>query len=397
MPCDSRANPTVPARDAEQPRAGPRRRAADRPRLCLHPIQFAGRAHATPPPRSDRKLSRPHLTALADAGREVADPGESRFPEPGDVFLGFRLISELGRGAFARVFLAHQEALAGRPVALKVTLRPTREAERLARLQHTNVVPVYSVHEAPPAQVICMPFLGRRTIADLIRAYRVHHSSRGIGGRRTTRGTRPSRTTALADSRLVPKSHPHDPATGPAPAAPPIDASDSLIGDPMAVLRLLAKLADGLVHAHERGILHLDLKPADVLLADDGEPMLLDFNLSFDAADRDRGLVGGTLPYMAIEQLIDLKSRGKGRIDARTDIYSLGVMAYEMLTGTVPFPANGPMDIESLIADRRVAPSVRAEPASSRRPSSHRQETARPRRRTATRARPTCGPTSSAT
>ena len=78
----------------------------------------------------------------------------------GDTICGFRLVGELGRGAFARVFLAHQEALADRPVALKVTLRPTREAERLARLQHTNVVPVHSVHDAAPAQLICMPFLG---------------------------------------------------------------------------------------------------------------------------------------------------------------------------------------------------------------------------------------------
>ncbi|HSQ54596.1 MAG TPA: tetratricopeptide repeat protein, partial [Gemmata sp.] len=119
------------------------------------------------------------------------------------------------------------------------------------------------------------------------------------------------------------------------------------------VLRVLAKLADGLAHAHERGILHLDLKPANVLLADDGEPMLLDFNLAFDATSHDRGLVGGTVPYMAIEQLIDLKSRGKGEIDVRTDLYSLGVMAYEMLTGVAPFPATGLCDIDSLIADRR--------------------------------------------
>jgi serine/threonine protein kinase/Flp pilus assembly protein TadD len=323
------------------------------------PGSSAGLA-TTPPPVGDRKLSRPFLTALADQEPDAPDPA-SRFPAPGEVFLGFRIAEELGRGAFARVFLAHQEALAGRPVALKVTLRPTREAQRLARLQHTNVVPVYSVHDDAPAQVICMPYLGRKTIADLIRTYRAHHSTRGIGGRATARAVRPSRTTALAHSKPAPGSDARADATAPAPLAPVVDANESLVGDPLAVVRVLARLADGLAHAHDRGILHLDLKPANVLLADDGEPMLLDFNLSFDATNRERGLVGGTLPYMAIEQLVDLKSRGKGQIDARTDLYSLGVMAYEMLTGTVPFPSSGPNDIETLIADRRAGcPSLRA-------------------------------------
>jgi serine/threonine protein kinase/Flp pilus assembly protein TadD len=329
-------------------------------RVAIFSAPHSGGLETTPPPASERKLSRPWLTALADQEPEAPDAA-SRFPAPGEVFLGFRIVEELGRGAFARVYLAHQEALAGRPVALKVTLRPTPEAQRLARLQHTNVVPVYSVHDAPPAQVICMPYLGRRTIADLIRAYRAHHSTRGLGGRPTARAVRPSRTTALAHSKPAPASDPRGDATAPAPPGPPVSAGESLIGDPSAVLCVLAQLADGLAHAHDRGILHLDLKPANVLLADDGEPMLLDFNLSFDATSRERGLVGGTLPYMAIEQLADLKSRGKGHIDARTDLYSLGVMAYEMLTGTVPFPSSGPTDVETLVADRRAGcPSVRA-------------------------------------
>jgi serine/threonine protein kinase/Flp pilus assembly protein TadD len=268
-------------------------------------------------------------------------------------------MEELGRGAFARVYLAHQEALAGRPVALKVTLRPTREADRLARLQHTHIVPIYSVHDSPPIQVICMPYLGRQTIADLIRAYRTVRSSRGVASRNTSREIRGDQSTEVASNRTKPTRPPtQKPQSGSVPAP---DAHPTLIGEPQAVLQVLLQLADGLAHAHSRGILHLDLKPANVLLADTGEPMLLDFNLSFDKSDTAREMVGGTIPYMAIEQLIDLKSHGRGELDERTDLYSLGVMAFEMLTGTVPFPAPYLADIETLIAARRAgAPSLRA-------------------------------------
>src|SRR5438270_420119 len=102
---------------------------------------------------------------------------------------------------------------------------------------------------------------------------------------------------------------------GPARVVAPDPQAAPLIGDVPAALRVLAKLADGLAHAHSRGVLHLDLKPANVLLADSGEPMLLDFNLAFDAREPKREMVGGTVPYMAPEQLIDFRSRGKGHID----------------------------------------------------------------------------------
>jgi tetratricopeptide (TPR) repeat protein len=130
------------------------------------------------------------------------------------------------------------------------------------------------------------------------------------------------------------------------------------VGDPRAVLQLLAQLADGLAHAHERGILHLDLKPANVLLADTGEPMLLDFNLSFDATQPQRDLVGGTMPYMAIEQLLDVRDRGRGKVDARTDLYALGVLAYELLTGAVPFPSavKDCRDLKAQLEARRKGP-----------------------------------------
>ena len=92
-------------------------------------------------------------------------------------------------------------------------------------------------------------------------------------------------------------------------------------------------------HAHQRGILHRDLKPANVLLTDDGQPMLLDFNLSEDTKLRNSASAaraGGTLPYMSPEQLESFRD---GRpLDERSDLYSLGLILFEMLTGKHAFP-----------------------------------------------------------
>ncbi len=309
----------------------------------------------TPPPRSDLDFS----CSVWSATGEDDVPTARRSPEVGDTVLGFKLVGELGRGAFARVFLAHQEALAGRPVALKVSLRPTREAQRLARLQHTNVVPVYSVHDANSVQVICMPYLGRTTLADLIRAYQAEAPSRHSGRKSTA--ARVVRTTAVESGSKG--SKPADSAGGSsAPRAPvwtwAAAEPPPIVGDPRAVLEVVSQLAAGLTHAHERGILHLDLKPANVLLADTGEPMLLDFNLSVDTAQPDREVVGGTMPYMAIEQLLDMRNRRRGAVDARTDLFALGAMAYELLTGTVPFAVSSKemCDIGGQVAARHKGP-----------------------------------------
>jgi Flp pilus assembly protein TadD len=114
-----------------------------------------------------------------------------------------------------------------------------------------------------------------------------------------------------------------------------------------AVLWIGERLAEGLAHAHERGILHRDLKPANVLLTDDGQPMLLDFNLSADVkTDVSRARVGGTLPYMAPEHLACFANKpapfptgtnARAMPDARSDVYALGVILYELLTGEAPF------------------------------------------------------------
>ena len=255
---------------------------------------------------------------------------EGDFPQIGSTFLGFRLHAELGRGAFGRVYLAHQGDLADRPVALKITRDVRVEAQALARLQHTNVMPIYSVHHAPPFHAVCMPYFPGVTLADLCR---------GFAGSETT----PDSARALLET-VRDKSGP--PAAGAAPrseAVRPIDNVWAAFHDRSgmdAVVWIGARLADGLAHAHQRGIVHRDLKPANILLTEDGQPLILDFNLADDShTGGERAFLGGTLPYMAPEQLQSFLN-GESHGDPRSDVYALGLILFEMLAKLPAFPAH---------------------------------------------------------
>ena len=96
---------------------------------------------------------------------------------------GFSLVEELGCGAFARVFLARERELADRPVALKVTRRGSREPQTLARLQHTHIVPVHShrIDKATGLHLLCMPFFGRTTLAQVLADSRAQGTRSGAG------------------------------------------------------------------------------------------------------------------------------------------------------------------------------------------------------------------------
>ena len=257
--------------------------------------------------------------------------GFAAMPEVGTDFLGFHLVDELGRGAFSRVFLAQQADLADRPVVLKVAVGPAGEPQMLARLQHTNIVPIYSAHHAGPLHAVCMPYFGPTTLAAVLKDLR-------------NRTGQPESGAALVSSLH------HTVIQGSAPpTAPPHPLPES--GPPLkklqamnyveAVLWIGARLADGLAHAHERGILHRDLKPANVLLGDDGQPMLLDLNLAQDMrSGSPQALVGGTLAYMSPEQLRAFLGEPGARetCDARSDLFGLGVILFELLSGTRPYP-----------------------------------------------------------
>jgi tetratricopeptide (TPR) repeat protein len=265
----------------------------------------------------------------------------TNMPGVGDEFLGFRLRAELGRGAFARVYLAQQGELANRPVVVKVAADVFGEAQTLAQLRHPNIVPVYSVHRSDPFQAVCMPFQGSTTLQDLLEAVQ-------------RRGSVPASGKALL--ALVP----HDTATGGTFAE-----TLARLSYVEAVVEIAARLADGLAHAHERGIIHRDLKPANVLFADNWQPLLLDFNVAEDMKLRCGPAavwVAGTLPYMAPEQLASLQSN-PAPADARGDLYAFGVLLYEMLTGRYPFmshDAASPALLDRALQERRgPAPTAR--------------------------------------
>jgi serine/threonine protein kinase/Tfp pilus assembly protein PilF len=272
------------------------------------------------------------------------------FPSAGEKFLDFRLLRELGRGAFGRVFLAEQDGLAGRRVALKIATDLFGESQTLAQLQHTHIVPIYSVHQAGMQQAVCMPYLGETTLADLLAdlSSRPAPPRTGLGlwsaggGRGEEHAPPPTLVVASAASSgsFAPSSDPKIRAASRTALAPALRRRLEGYSYPEAVLWLGECLADGLAHAHERGILHRDLKPANVLLTDDGQPMLLDFNLAEDTKLRGSAsgaLVGGTLMYMAPEHLETFQEHAAKQIDERSDVYALGVMLFQLLTRHYPF------------------------------------------------------------
>ena len=311
------------------------------------------------------------------AGR--VERAKGHMPKVGDTFLGFQLIHHLGSGAFGSVFLSNQNELAGRLVALKVSANLGDESQRLAQMQHTNIMPIYSAHTAGELHALCMPYFGGFTVADLCQSL-----SRDAGlptsGRHIISTMQDRQRSLPTQSDL--RTSPSQPTRRSGPAAPAVADGDAAVAVPAlpgrdgladavsevgfesmtyvdAVLWMASRLADGLAHAHVRGIIHRDLKPANILLADNGQPMLLDFNLAEDVKLRNTAAaaqIGGTLPYMSPEHLQAFAKRpGPTLLDGRSDVYSLGLILYQLLTGRHAFPhQGGTLDeiITKLLQDR---------------------------------------------
>jgi serine/threonine-protein kinase len=209
----------------------------------------------------------------------------------------YRITEQLGQGGMATVFKAYHPAL-DRYVALKV-LHPAfledpnfqarfqREARLVARLEHPNIVPIYDFAEHEKRPYLVMKFIEGETLK----------------------------------ARL---------SRGPLPAAD--------------VLGTVESVGSALYYAHKQGILHRDVKPSNVLMAKDGQIYLADFGLARIAEAGESTLssdmIMGTPQYISPEQAI-----GKGGLDEGTDIYSFGVMIYELIVGRVPFSADTPFSI----------------------------------------------------
>src|SRR5262245_24817847 len=251
-----------------------------------------------------RKLL-PSLAPGSDAGT-TARP--ATVPAPPAAFGRYEVRGTLGAGGFGAVYLGHDTQL-DRPVAIKVLrgrAKPIQseadpalqEARRLAQLRHSGIVAVHDVgvHEG-----------------------QVYIVSDYLDG--------PDLGRWLSDHR---------------PAWP-------------EAARIAAAVADALAHAHARLIIHRDVKPANILLSSDLVTVLVDFGLSLgetQAGSAQKGLMVGTPSYMSPEQATGTAHR----IDGRTDIYSLGVVLYEMLTGRVPFRATHQLELLRKVCDDEPQP-----------------------------------------
>ena len=215
----------------------------------------------------------------------------------------YSIVSELGRGGMGVVYKAHEDSL-NRFVALKVlgqhlsedesfVERFKREAQSAASLNHPNIVQVYAIDEFEGQHYFAMEYVKGVSIQQMIKRQ------------------------------------------GPL--------------DPVAAGRLVLQAASGLGAAHGRGIIHRDIKPANLMVDERGLVKITDFGLALLAAGTTRltatGMFMGTPGYLSPEQCLD------ENIDQRTDIYSLGVSFYEMLTGVTPLSADSPLALLRQIID----------------------------------------------
>jgi serine/threonine protein kinase/tetratricopeptide (TPR) repeat protein len=267
------------------------------------------------------------LGVLLDFDRCVrTDARMAAWPEPGERLGAFTLLAELGRGASGRVYLATDDELANRLVALKIQSIDQDEHLALAQLQHTHIIPIYSqsTFAERGLRVLCMPYLGGAGLDRLLDELAA---------------VPPQARTGKALLDAIDRVRPQ----GLAPGKREGPIRGLLEGESWtrAVCGIVSCVADALHSAHQRGLIHLDVKPSNVLIAADGLPLLLDFHLArrpVAAGEVVIGRLGGTPPWMAPEQIEAIAAARLSRpspraVDARCDVYALGAVLAVALDG----------------------------------------------------------------
>ncbi|MFO0949044.1 MAG: tetratricopeptide repeat protein [Planctomycetota bacterium] len=265
------------------------------------------------------------------AGHEFVESAsaEPKWPVVGEVLGEFRINSEIARGGGGRVFLAEDLDLAGRRVVIKVTSRTGGEHLSLARLQHTHIMPLFSVREYPDrrCRLLCMPFLGGATLEGILAQLEIlgeeHRSGKAILESVAKIGLddREAHSRSNATLRFLRRA-----------------------GYVDAVCWLGVCLGDALQYAHDQGLVHFDIKPSNILITSDAQPMLLDFHLARYPVRKNTRVetFGGTRAYMSPEQKSAFDAFRAGLptpvdVGPASDVYSLGLVLVESLGGSVAF------------------------------------------------------------
>jgi serine/threonine protein kinase/WD40 repeat protein len=265
------------------------------------------------------------ITSGTPAQMTAVGPGAAApvSPDPDTERIGpYRVLKELGRGGMGVVYLAEDTRI-GRRVALKVLpphfsasrlllLRFQREAELAAKLDHTHICTIYEAGESEGTAYMAMRLVEGRPLAEWVGLSREKRRSSGVV-------TLPPLEEKPAEALATTAAHRKD-----------IDR----------IVLLMEKAARALHAAHEKGLIHRDIKPHNIMVTAEGEPVLLDFGLAREEEGEGQGLTQtgslmGTPAYLSPEQL----AAQRIKLDRRTDVYSLGVTLYECLTLKLPFEA----------------------------------------------------------
>ena len=248
---------------------------------------------------------------------------------PGSLFGGFEIISTLGTGGLGKVFLAKQEA-ESRLVAIKITDEENSEGRTLLGIDHPNIVRVYGSRVIDGYHVLVMRYEPGMTLAELLTAL----------NDQTRHRMRKFDVLKLIDAEYAETQR----------LEVPSECRQHFF---KFAAQFAVDLLEAVAYLHKRGILHRDIKPENILVTRDGRPVVMDFNVAVDktaASSEGIELLGGTLAYMAPEHLmaiagddsdavdIDTVDReAVSRINESSDLYSIGVVFFELLVGQRPY------------------------------------------------------------